>query len=199
MQGTPFGGGSPVPHNLVIPAHTSSGTLQVRYRPNDLDDPATRFVGLTAYALSGIETDQYIGGATIIDDDPTPALSVTTGQHRITAGDRATWTATLDKPVDYFAYVVARPVKAVDGPQLRVGDLPKRFRERYLGQDADLGLPLYKSRLELFVQISQRKGIGTFTLPTRPQHGVTRAVSFEFRTRFFDVRHPIGTVKVLPS
>ena len=108
MHCTPFSfGGTPATRTLVIPAHTSSGMLQVKYRPNDLDDQGTRFFGLTAYAVSGIETDQYVGGASIIDDDPTPGLTVRTGARRITAGDRATWTLTLDKPVDYFAYAMA--------------------------------------------------------------------------------------------
>ena len=132
VHATPFSFGGAT-QTLVIPAHTSTGTLQVRYRPNDLDDLGTRFLGLTAYAVSGLETDQYVGGVSVIDDDPTPGLTVRTGARRITAGDRATWTLTLDKPVDYVAFAVARPVKAVHGPQLRVGDLTQRFREQFLG------------------------------------------------------------------
>ena len=108
-------------------------------------------------------------GPPIIDDDPTPGLTIRTDARRITAGDHATWTLTLDKPVDYFAFAIARPVRAVAGPQLRVGDLTKRFRERFLGGDVDLGTPLYKSRLQFFVEIRQHRLSGSFSIPTRPR------------------------------
>ena len=200
VHSTPFSfGGTPATRTLVIPAHTSTGTLQVKYRPNDLDDQGVRFVGLTAYAVSGIETDQYIGGASIIDDDPTPGLTIRTDARRITAGDHATWRLTLDKPVDYFAFAIARPVRAVAGPQLRVGDLTKRFRERFLGGDVDLATPLYKSRLQFFVEIQQHRLSGSFSIPTRPRHGVTRAISLRFRTPQLGLAHPIRTVRVVSS
>jgi hypothetical protein len=200
VRGTPFGfGGTPGTRTLVIPAHTSTGTFPVRYRPNDLDDVGRRFIGLTAYAVSGIETDRYVGGASIIDDDPTPGLTVRTGARRITAGERATWTMTLDKPVDYGAVALARPVKAVQGPQLRVGDLTKRFRERFLGDGLDLDQPLYKSHVEFFVQIRQGRLSGALSIPTRPEHGVTRAISLQFRASPFVLAHAIRTVRVVPS
>ncbi len=199
VHSTPFSfDGSATSENLVIPAHTTSGVLPVTYRPNDLDDRGIRFRGLTAYAVSGIETAEYVGGARIIDDDPTPGMSILSGAHRITAGDKATWTVALDEPVNYFAFAIARPVKATDGPQLRVGDLTKRFRERYLGTDADLSMPLYKSPVRFFVQIRPRKLSGTISVPTRVQAGVTRTLSLKFRAPHFDLADPVRTVKVLP-
>lgn len=198
VHSTPFSFEGPAAtQTLVLPAHTSSGVLHVRYRPNDLDDRGTHFLGLTAYAVSNIETDHYVGGASIIDDDPTPGLTVATGAHRITAGDRATWTLTLDKPVDYFAYALAKPVKAVDGPQLRVGDLTKRFRERYVPDDVDLDAPLYRTKVLFFVQLRQHRLSGTLSIPTRRERGVTRALSLRFRAPHFDLTHPLRTVKVV--
>jgi len=198
VHGTPFGfDSSPVTETLVIPAHTTAGVLHVRYRPNDIDDQSVRLIGRTAYAVSGIETDRYIGGATIVDDDPTPGLAVGTAARRGTAGRRATWTMTLDKPVSYFVFAVARPVKAVDGPQLRVGDLPQPFREQLLGNEVGLDVPLYKTKIEFFVDIQPRRSTGTLSIPTRPQHGVTRALSLQFRAPHFVLAHPIRTVKVV--
>ena len=106
---------------------------------------------------------------------------------------------TLDKPVNYFAYALARPVKAVDGPQLRVGDLTKRFREqlrrrRRRARHAALPEPGLRS--------SSRSGrhrlSGTLSIPTRREHGVTRAISLRFRAPHFDLAHPIRTVRVVP-
>jgi hypothetical protein len=199
VHSTPFSfDDSAQTETLVIPAHTTSGVLPVTYQPNDLDDRGKRFIGLTAYAVRGIETDVYVGGASIIDDDPTPGLSVSTGAHRITAGTKATWSLTLDEPVNYYAYALARPVKATSGPQLRVGDLPKRFRERYFGDDADLSMPLYRTSARFYVQIRPHRLSGTLSIPTRKEHGDTRAISLRFRApKFFDFGHPIRTVKVV--
>jgi hypothetical protein len=198
LHGTPFGfESSPVTETLVIPAHTSAGVLHVRYRPNDLDDRGLRLIGRTAYAVSGIETDRYIGGATIVDDDPTPGLTLRTAAPRITAGRSATWTLTLDKPVDYEAFALARPVKTTDGPQLRVGDLPQHFRQQFLGDEVGLNVPLYKTKLEFFVDIRPGRTTGTLSIPTRRQHGVTRALSLQVRAPGFVLAHPIRTVKVV--
>jgi hypothetical protein len=200
VHSTPFSfGGSVATDTLTIPAHTTSGVLPITYKPNDLDDIGKRLLGRTAYAVSGIETDQYIGGASIIDDDPTPGLTVQTKAHRITAGQRATWKVVLDKPVHYFAFALLRPVKAVDGPQLRIGDLTKKFRKRFVGTGFDNDLPLYKSGIRFFVEIRQGRRSGSFSLPTRPEHGVTRAISLRFRAPHFQLAKPVHTVKVAPA
>jgi hypothetical protein len=185
---------------LVVPAHTTDGSIPVTYTPNDVDDRGQNLIGLTAYAVNGVETDQYVGGASIIDDDPTPAVTLTTGASRITAGHPATWTMTLDAPVSYYAYALARPVKATDGPQLRVGDLTKRFRERYFGEHPDLSLPLYKSPIRFFIEVRPGRTSRTLSIPTRRQHDVTRAISLRFRgPRFLNLGHPVLTVKVKPA
>jgi hypothetical protein len=191
--------GSQTMQSLVIPDHTSSGVLPVTYLPNDLDDPAKRPVAaLTAYPLTGIETGQYIGGATVIDDDPTPALTLRTGAHRITAGEHATWTVTLDKPVDYEPFVQAKPVKTGDGPQLRVGDLSKHFRDRYLGGGATLATPLYQTGASFYFPIRQGRVSHTFSIPTRKGLGVVRTLSLRFLIPPFELAHDVRTVKVRP-
>ncbi len=199
VHSTPFSFDTSAPtQTLVLPAHTSSGVLHVRYRPDDLDDLGRRFIGLTAYPVSGVETDRYVGGARIVDDDPTPTLTLRTGAHRVTAGDPATWTLTLDRPVDYYAYAVARPVKVVVGPQLRVGDLAKRFRLRLLGGGVRPGTPLHRTRLRFFVEIPRDRASATLAIPTRRGLGVTRALSLRFRVPHFDLARPIRTVQVTP-
>ena len=190
--------GSVKTETLVIPAHTTSGVLHVRYRPNDLDDAFNRFHGLTAYAVSGIETDQYLGGAKIIDDDPTPGLSVRARTAHVAAGRRAKWDLTLEQPTNYEVFALAKPVKAVDGPQLRVGDLPQKFRKRYVGSDVPLSLPLYKTRTRFFVQIRKHRLTGTLAIPTRRGLGVPRTLSLTFRAPHFDLAHPLQSVEVVP-
>jgi hypothetical protein len=199
VNGTPFGFGSSVTRTLQIPVGTSSGVFHVKYRPNDLDDGGNRFFGRTAYAVSGIETDQYIGGATVVDDDPTPALTLGTGAHRVKAGHRATWTMSLAAPVNYTAFALVRPVKAVGGPQLRIGDLTAPFRKRFLSPGLTLRTPLYRSHTAFFIQIRRHRLSATLTLPTRSEKGVTRAISMKFRTFHFHVPDNIRTVKVVPS
>jgi hypothetical protein len=200
VDGDPFSeNGPPEIQTLDIPAHTTDGVLPVTYRPNELDDPAKRQVAaITAYAVGGIETDRYLGGVTVLDDDPTPAL-VLTGSHRIRAGQRATWTLTLAKKVDYESFAVMRPIKAVAGPQLRIGDLTKHFRLRWFGGRTDLSTPIYRSGADFFIQIRQHRGAATFSIPTRKGLGVVRALSLRFNVRSFHLAHDVRTVKVRPA
>jgi hypothetical protein len=62
-----------------------------------------------------------------------------------------------------------------------------------------LDTPLYRTRIRFFIEIPHRRASGTFTIPTRPSHGVTRSLSLTFRAPGFDLAHPIRTVTVLPS
>ena len=94
---------------------------------------------------------------------------------------------------------MARPVKAVDGPQLRVGDLTQRFRKRHLGGGVDLGTPLYRTRFRFFVEVRQGEASGTLAIPTKPGLRVTRALSLRFRVPHFELAKPIRTVKVAPA
>ena len=84
VSGVPFSSAHPDVQRLVIPAGATSGHVDVEYQPNDLDDRGRVLIGLTAYPVRGIETDRYIGGAWIIDDDPTPKLSVKAAAARVT-------------------------------------------------------------------------------------------------------------------
>ncbi len=200
LRGTPFSfDGSAATRTLVVPAHATSGVLHVRYRPNDLDDQGRPFLGLTAYAVRGLATDQYIGGAAVIDDDPTPGLTLRTSAPRITAGHSTSWTLTLDKPVNYFAFAIGRPVKVVGGPQLRVRDLTTRFRQQLLDRRVPLDTPLYKTDVRFFVQILPRRQSGTVSIPTSRGNGVTRALSLQWRAPGFELAHPVRTVLVGPT
>jgi hypothetical protein len=197
VHSTPFNFDQhPVVETLVIPPHTPGGVLHVQYQPNVIDDTRTHLLGLTAYPVSGIETDRYVGGASVVDDDPEPRLTLRAKARRIASGDKASWTLRLGSPVGYDLYVPAKPVRRVDGPQLRVGDLPKRFRERNLGDKIDLDTPLYKSALVLTCLVRAGRTTGSLSLPTRREHGTTRWVSLRFRVPHFELARPIRTVKV---
>jgi hypothetical protein len=79
-----------------------------------------------------------------------------------------------------------------------VGDLTKRFRERYVSDDVALDTPLYRAKVFFFVQLRKHRLSGTLSIPTRRGLGVPRAISLRFRAPHFDLAHPIRTVRVVP-
>jgi hypothetical protein len=91
------------------------------------------------------------------------------------------------------------PVKAVGGPQLRVGDLPKPFRKRFLSPGLTLRTPLFRSHTAFFVEIRRHRLSGSLSIPTRPEKGVTRAISMKFHAFGLDLPDNVRTVKVTPS
>ena len=179
----PFSRRSGKPEELVIPAHTTDGTVDVTYTPNRLADFHRRPLDLVAYATGGIETDSYLGQGTIIDDDPIPTLTAKPVTRRVTEGRPAQWDLHLSAPLGFRPFVIATPVRAVDGKQLTVGDLPKQFRKRHFFPMPPLDTPLPKTDLRLFKQVALGDtsiSIGIPTRRTRSDDG-PRAVSFRFR------------------
>jgi hypothetical protein len=194
-----FGGTSGKPEELTIPAGTTSGSIDLEYEPNTIDDPGKRPFFVAVYPVHGVETNRYIGGATILDDDPAPLVTIRPVVRRVTEGDRLQWEVTLSAPTSRYVGIVARPVRAgVPGKQLTVGDLPKWYRERHLSSATPLDTPLSKSELLIFDSVRPGRTSAIVTIPTladRRDEGV-RKVTLRFRTRGFSIDDPTHTIVV---
>ena len=171
------------PQELVIPAHTTDGTVPVAYTPNTLADFRRRTIDVVAYPTGGIETDNYLGRGTIIDDDPVPTLTAKPVARRVTEGKPAQWELDLSAPLGYRSFLIAVVVRAVDGKQLTVGDLPKQYRKRHFFPVPPLDTPLPKTHLRIFKRLAlgdTSTSIGIPTRRTRSDDG-PRSVSLRFR------------------
>jgi hypothetical protein len=171
----------PVP--LTIPAGTTSGVFDVTYTPNTLADVHRRTIQLVAYAVEGIETDNYLGLGSIIDDDPRPTLTAKAVDRQIAEGNPAQWTLTLSNGLGFRSLVIGRAVRAADGKQLTVGDLPRKFRKRHFFPVPPLDTPLPKAHLTIFKRVpigATSVRIGVPVQRTKSDDGA-RAISFRFR------------------
>jgi hypothetical protein len=172
------------PEELTIPAHTTDGTFDVTYTPNTILDFHRRIISLVAFAQHGIQTNRYIGTATIIDDDPPPSVAVKPVARRVIEGGSAQWTFTFSAPFGYSTWITARPVRAgVPGPQLTVGDLPKWWIDRHLFPIPPPDTPLPKTDLRIFRTVRKGHTTATLAVPIRSDksHEGRESISLRFR------------------
>ena len=163
------GAGRGAAHRVVLdlaPGQTG-GTIPVSYTSNTHDDISPSRTTVTAWGVRNIVTDDYLGGLTIEDDDPTPAITVTPVRSTVTEGHRATWLMKLATWVDYDQYV---EVRALPGPhQLKGGDVPVQWlRQHATATTATKALP------ELYTWWLPRIRLGrttiTVTVPIARDH-----------------------------
>ena len=63
----------------LAPGQTS-GSVPVSYQPDNRDDYPRAVTQVAAWATRNVMTDSYTGSLTVLDDDPTPAMTVRAGQ-----------------------------------------------------------------------------------------------------------------------
>jgi hypothetical protein len=102
----------------LAPGQTS-GTIPVGYEADTRDDIKETLTFATTWATRGVMTDDYLGQLVVVDDDPTPALSVKPVASSVAEGAKAQWrlklTAPVDYPVEAFGTVVRGPSPRVTG------------------------------------------------------------------------------------
>jgi hypothetical protein len=183
----PFARRPGTPQELVIPPGTTHDTFAVEYQPNAIADYRRRTIQIVAFPTSGIETDSYIGFGTIIDDDPVPTVRVTPVARRVSEGHPAQWEVSLSAPLGFSSFIVGTAVRAVDGRQLTVGDLPKKFRKRHFFPVPPLDTPLPKSHLHVFQQLRHGNTSVTISIPVRRTKSDDGARSVSIRFRVFGI------------
>ena len=135
-------GGGSAPRRLTVdlaPGQTS-GTIAVDYTADRLDDYDLQ-TDLSAWPVSGLATDDYLGALRVRDDDPTPALRIS-APSRVREGSTIKFTVSTDRPVGYWVpvYFVAvrspgRPLRGTDVPGWYLAQLESRVAAKH---------PLYK-------------------------------------------------------
>ncbi|NYG56645.1 alpha/beta hydrolase family protein [Nocardioides perillae] len=149
-----------------VAAGQTSGVVRWPYRADVADDlPEQRF-GLFAFAVRGLMTAQHTGRLVVLDDDPTPRVTVTPVRAVVDEGRALRWRVAVAGPLDYLLPVQARFVPGPGAP-LRQADVPREFlRDRVR---LDPGRSLGRSLLFLgeFLGPAGRPSAAVLTLPTR--------------------------------
>lgn len=106
----------------LAPGQTT-GSIPVGYEADTRDDRDETLTFAVAWATSNVMTDDYLGSLTVLDDDPTPAVTVRPLAGTVTEGTRAQWRLTLAAPVDYPVVAVGAVVRG-PGARLDGRDVP---------------------------------------------------------------------------
>ncbi|MCB0908643.1 MAG: hypothetical protein KDB63_16170 [Nocardioidaceae bacterium] len=176
-----------VPIDLA-PGQTE-GAVVVDYPGNKIDDMRT-LTFLSAFPRTGAMTDAYFGRLTVVDDDPTPPITIKAVKPRVREGSPARWSVTLDKRVGYYVAVQARAVGGnLKGPKLLCGDVPRRWLTEHgvLPRVGD-SVPLHEAPLFLYQDLNAGRTTLTLAIPTRKdgKREGAEAVTLRFRIRLAD-------------
>ncbi|WP_134765988.1 hypothetical protein [Nocardioides sp. 1609] len=148
----------------IAPGQTA-GTIPVTYVGNRVDDHDL-ITQVRAWPTRGIATDDYLGGLTVLDDDPDAIVTFKPVKRTVREGQPIIFRVTTSAATGYDIYVGGTVVNG-PGTDLRGTDIRAAWMRRHVGTDIDLTAPLHT----LYVQPDGRLEAGTRTfdlrLPTR--------------------------------
>ncbi len=158
------------PISVDVPAGVHSGTFDVPYASNRVDDARSRPIELAVFAKTGAMTNDYTSSVRITDDDPQPDVHFTRLNPTAKEGREARWRVNLSKPTGYYSIVFGTVARGPDGtPRLRVADVPQRWLASHLGTESlpDGSVPLDRIGLRLFAVFSPGERHVQIAVPTR--------------------------------
>lgn len=144
---------------------STGGSVAVSHEADRRADRRRLVTDVTAWATRNVVTDGYLGGVTVVDDDPRPRLRVSTDRHRVVEGEPALWTVAFQRPADLDVPVSLSVVRS-PAPALRVGDVRRRWIETHLGV-ADADRPLWRTTVAAFGTLGPRRATLHLRIPTR--------------------------------
>ena len=177
----------------LAPGQTS-GAIPVDYSSDTRDDYGRQVTQAVAWATRNVMTDQYVGGLTVKDDDPTPAITVKVPTKRVDEGEDAVWKVHLAAWVDYDMSVIGRVVRG-PGHNVRVSDVGSSWAATYVGavkQDKYL----WQYRPSTWDQIASHDRDLEIAIPTRADGRPERPESLTLRLKVAGKRIT-RTVKVV--
>jgi hypothetical protein len=153
---------------VVVPAGTTAGVIEVPYPADDADDLRRYQLALTAYAVRNLAVRDAHSLLWILDDDPAPSVTLTRVDDAVREGSSARWRVTLSTPVDYELGFTSRVVRGdVSLPRVRVGDLPRAFRDMRVDPSADPDAFLHTVETFLDLELPKGRTTGVLEIPLR--------------------------------
>ncbi|NYJ01803.1 hypothetical protein HNR19_002501 [Nocardioides thalensis] len=147
----------------VAPGQTS-GTIPLTW-VGDTYFSRARLVQITAWPLTGIATDDYIGGLRIVEDDPEPVITVD-APRRVVEGKAIEVTISSDIPLGRAFRIYASADKG-KGEPLRGSDVPATWlAEHSEAADDRVGRPLWRLHVWLRGRIQAGETSTTLRIPT---------------------------------
>jgi hypothetical protein len=148
----------------VAPGQTS-GSIGVAYEADRRDDFPRSFTILAAWATRDLMTDDYLGQLVVLDDDPSPKITLTPVAGTVREGQSAQWRLRLSTRVDYDVFVSGQVVRS-PRPVMRGTDVPKRWLRLHTGLGAS-AKPLYQLGAGVFDQVRAGQRSVLISIPIR--------------------------------
>ncbi|GAW50733.1 MULTISPECIES: hypothetical protein [unclassified Nocardioides] len=148
----------------LAPGQTS-GSIPISYVPDRRDDYPRSVTQVVAWATRNVMTDAWAGRLTVLDDDPTPRLTVTPVHRSVVEGSPAEWKVAISKPVDYDLFVNGTVVRS-PAPALTAGDVPTSWVLAHAGQ-VDPDVTLWSLHAFVYDQLHAGERSFVIRIPTR--------------------------------
>jgi len=145
------------------------GSVPVSHEADTRADRLRTVTDVSAWATRNVMTDSYLGGVTVVDDDPRPRLRVRAERTRVREGESARWVISIDRPAD-FDIPVSLSVLESRRP-LRVGDVAPRWIATHIGVVAP-SRALWRTDVTTFDSLRPGRLSVQLGIPTR-RDGVT--------------------------
>lgn len=180
----------------LAPGQTT-GSIPVSYSPDRRDDYPKSVTQVAAWATRNVMTDAYVGKLTVLDDDPTPRMTVEPVSRTVHEGQSATWRISLARGVDRDLFLLGK-VRRGPTPLIAVGDVSENWREMYIGPDTKETKPLAFYKPMLFAHLRAGSRSVEVSIPIRKDGVAERRESLTISVRKFG--HTFQrTVYVAPS
>ena len=157
--------GVALPAVVRIPAGARRVVVRVPVTGNTLDDEDLTLLQVSARGVRNAVAGDWVGGLTVADDDPTPAVTITPLDATAREGTALAWTISLAAPSNR-AIVVPLLVQPVvpPGRELDTDDLTLEFLQQRLFVDARPVPPVPLSQVGLFLDAFLEPGLTSTTV-----------------------------------
>jgi hypothetical protein len=160
-------------------------TAKITYQGNTLHDFDVQ-VPIDIKPVVGLVAGDWVGGLTILDDDPQPPVSVTPVATAVTEGTSLRWRFTQARPsnVDTLIELIAVPPAA--GPELATNDVPASWIIQWVGEVPNPPVAFSAVPVYIYVDIPPGSTTADLEVPTVAD-GVaegTESLAWQVQPRF---------------
>ena len=125
----------------------------------------TATISVYAKGITGVVAADYVGGITVIDDDPAPTVSITPAA-TTAEGGTLTWDITMSAPAEFALTWYSLPIPGTE-PELSTTDVdPEWFTTNAAGEDPLPSRPLVGTQLFLMAEIPPGELTTSVSMPT---------------------------------
>ena len=168
--------------NIDLAPGQTSGWVPVTYDADRLDDYPRQVTQISMFAVRNVMTDAWTGDLTVVDDDPTPRVTVQPVTRSVDEGRPAQWVVKLARPVGYDTWVSGEVVRG-PRPTLAAGDVPPDWLASSVGSAFRPLEPLWSYHPRVYDDLPAGSTKVVLTVPTRRDHGTEGRESVTLKVR----------------